>query len=827
MGEVYRARDSRLGRTVAIKVLSAETERQRTRLEREARAVARLNHPHICALYDVGHQEGLTYLVMEYLEGETLAAQLESGPLPLPRALAIGIEIAEALAAAHDRGVTHRDLKPSNVMVTSDGAKLLDFGLAKLGHTDDDPNSPAPTASLGETESGTVLGTYPYMAPEQVEGLDADARTDIFAFGVLLHEMASGQRPFEARTHAGLAAAILTREPPPLSTLCPAATPALERALAKCLAKDRDARWQTARDLASELRWISEGKPDRPMRRAAPRWRPPWKAPAWAGAGALVGVLAIGGLLLGRAPATRLETPAFLRVTFQRGIVPSARFAPDGETLIYSAAWYGQPYETFETRIGSGEARSLGFRNRNLAAVSGSGELALIVDQRGYERPPGTLVHAPLNSAVTPRPLLDDVREADWIPGGNELAVVRRLGALDVLEFPMGRKVHEAPTMQALRVSPNGDLVAILEGADATGENVSVTIVDRSGMRTVLSPNWRVADGLAWSPDGNEVWFSASRGVAAASVQAVTLSGTERALFHAPLSLHVQDVSRSGRVLFTMLDGRDSISCLSPNGFGERDLSWLDGSSVRSISAQGSLVLFTEERAGGAGAGMTYLRPADGSPPSRLGEGLAEALSPDERWALTAANGRRNWVLWPTGSGTKRVLPTGDFARVGTGGWTADSRRIVFSAFDSKGRQRVYMQRIDEGLPRPVGPDGYALALGASGPDGRFAVRDSDGRHFLLSESGSVQALPALDGTPLQWSSDANILFVRRGHVPAEIHRLDIATGRAERWETLLPSDPDGVERILPIVITPDGRSYCYSYRRTITNLFVTAVAVK
>ena len=207
----------------------------------------------------MGHEPGFTYLVMEYLEGETLAARLESGALPLPRSLTLAIEIADALDAAHRRGITHRDLKPSNIMVTPEGAKLLDFGLAKVRDADEDPNAPAATESIGLTEDGAVLGTYPYMAPEQVEGLDADARTDIFSFGVLLYEMASGRRPFEARTRAALAAAILTFDPPPLSTLCPAAPPALDRAVAKCLAKDSDARWQTARDLGSELRWIFDG----------------------------------------------------------------------------------------------------------------------------------------------------------------------------------------------------------------------------------------------------------------------------------------------------------------------------------------------------------------------------------------------------------------------------------------------------------------------------------------------------------------------------------------------------------------------------------------
>ncbi len=269
MGEVYRARDTRLDRTVAIKVLpshlSQDPER-RQRFEREARSISSLNHPHICTLYDVGHQEDVDFLVMEYLEGETLDRRLAKGPLPTDHVLRYSVEIADALDKAHRQGIIHRDLKPANIMLTKSGAKLLDFGLAKLRQ----PESGATLVNLsavptGEerplTGEGTILGTFQYMAPEQLEGKEADARTDIFAFGVVVYEMATGRRAFEGKSQASLIAAILEHDPPPISTLQPMVPPALDRVVKTCLAKDPDDRWQSAHDLASELRWIAEGGP--------------------------------------------------------------------------------------------------------------------------------------------------------------------------------------------------------------------------------------------------------------------------------------------------------------------------------------------------------------------------------------------------------------------------------------------------------------------------------------------------------------------------------------------------------------------------------------
>src|SRR6267143_3593850 len=263
MGEVYRARDTRLDRTVAVKILPSHLSSDptlRQRFEQEAKAISSLNHPHICALYDVGHQDGTEFLIMEYLEGETLAKLLEKGPVPLAQVLKYGVEIADALDKAHRQGIVHRDLKPGNIMITKSGAKLLDFGLAKAavplasGAT----LTAAITRATPVTQQGTIVGTFQYMSPEQIEGKDLDGRSDIFSLGAVLYEMVTGQRAFQGKSQLSVASAILEKEPTPISNIKPITPPALDHAIRRCLAKEPERRWQSVADLAGEMQWIAE-----------------------------------------------------------------------------------------------------------------------------------------------------------------------------------------------------------------------------------------------------------------------------------------------------------------------------------------------------------------------------------------------------------------------------------------------------------------------------------------------------------------------------------------------------------------------------------------
>ena len=344
MGEVYKARDTRLDRTVAVKVLPEELSGNaelRERFEREARAISSLNHPHICTLYDVGREDGIDFLVMEYLEGETLAERLQRGALRLDEALRYAIQIADALDNAHRHGVVHRDLKPGNIMLTEAGAILLDFGLARLrqGYGGGAPPlSAVSTRARPLTERGTILGTFQYMAPEQLEGLEADTRTDVFAFGAVVYEMLTGKRAFEGGSQASLIAAILEREPTPLSSLQPMTPDALERTIRKALSKEPDRRWQDVGDFGSELQWISEGGGRAVLPELSHSWQIVPLAIA-AMAGVLVSGLAVWSMLRpGPPPVTRSTLLLPDDVTVQRQASSSVALSPDGTRVVYATA---------------------------------------------------------------------------------------------------------------------------------------------------------------------------------------------------------------------------------------------------------------------------------------------------------------------------------------------------------------------------------------------------------------------------------------------------------------------------------------------------------
>jgi len=349
MGEVFRAVDTRLERTVAIKILPPQLSNdlaRKQRFEREAKTISSLNHPHICVLYDVGHQDGTDYLVMECLEGETLAKRLEKGPIPLEQVLKFGAQIADALDKAHRSGVVHRDLKPGNIMLTPTGAKLLDFGLAKpvVALTTGATLTAAATPTTPVTQEGTILGTFQYMSPEQIEGKELDGRSDIFSLGAVLYEMLTGQRAFQGKSQLSVASAILEKEPPPISTVKPLTTPSLDHALRRCLAKDPEERWQTARDIAIELKWIADSGPSSGsagplVSRASSRER----------ILAIAFVLAAGaaialGVLYAKRPATNTRvTRTYVKSEEGSGFIFSGdqkgfAISPDGLNLAYVAS---------------------------------------------------------------------------------------------------------------------------------------------------------------------------------------------------------------------------------------------------------------------------------------------------------------------------------------------------------------------------------------------------------------------------------------------------------------------------------------------------------
>ena len=839
MGEVYRARDTRLDRVVAIKLLPGEVvtkpSRRIDRFRTEARAIARMTHPNICTLHDVGEDGSAIFLVMELIDGQTLARRLEGGALPLQLALKVAIGIADGLDHAHRCGVVHRDLKPPNIMLTRDGVKLLDFGLAKLKEPDE-RRVAGITESVGLTDDGVIVGTLPYIAPEQIDGREIDARADIFSFGVVLFEMVCGHRPFVGDSRASLLAAVLTAEPLALGSLQPDVPGALERLVRRCLAKEPDDRWQTARDIAAELRWNADTGG--------------WPAPALAAGRSLrrrrallLGGVATAALVAGLAAVTAPTIwPArsvveFQPVTFRKGVVTAARFTPDGRNFVYSASWEGQPYAAFLGRPESPDARNLQLPDARILSISRAGDMALVFGPQTIERAYGerTLARIPMAGGAR-RDLLTGVVDADWIPGTESLAVIRDPGGGRpwTVEFPAGTPVHEARAAWSLRVSPDGSRVAFFEGPlvfDSQPEAM-VTVVDRAGRKTTVAREI-YGYGLAWPPSGTEVWFTAGGRGSRSGPQliAASLSGVQRAIHRVPDWLILHDISADGTALMARNTVRVAMMCKSPSEEQERELTWLLGSFVQGLASDGRTVIFSEPFiADVPGRAPVYSRRLDGSAAVEMGAGSRGALSPDGKWVVASDGGRM--VLLPTGAGVTVPLPNGAIKRAINALWLGDSRHIVFTGDSGDNRPRGYVQEIPAGAPRAFTPDGVVLAA-------RAAVRDDNtilarvGPNWKLFTVEGGEGRPVLGLTPrhipLQWSSDGRYVFAVDAVDPSkgrprylDVFRVEIASGHRMLWKTLSPSDPVGVET-LPgnVAMTPDGRTYCYSYMRRLGDLFI------
>jgi eukaryotic-like serine/threonine-protein kinase len=823
---------------VAVKVLTSSrgaTPEELARFQREARAIARVSHPNICTVHDVGQEEGVPFLVMELLEGETLAERLWRGPIPIDAALAIATKIAEALSELHSNQVVHRDLKPSNVMLTAGGVKLLDFGLAKLRDGEYEDVAHKPTKCVHLTDQGTVLGTLPYMAPEQVEGRPADARSDTFALGVVLYEMITGRAPFQGTSQASLAAAILTYEPLPISSRIPATPASLDRVVKKCLVKDPDERWQSAKDLASALRWSADDSTARhpatgpAVSRGRHRTVTALAAVAIAAAVIAAAVWAAGSGRRGGAASA--PTPRFIPVTFRAGALTAARFTPDGDSIVYSAAWGVDPYGLFMTRRDSVESRRLDVPNAKLLGVSSSGELAFLRGPQSTLRllnaGVGTLLRVSLTGGG-PRELLDDVIAADWKPGGSDLAVVRR----GQVEFPSGTKIYGQHRFRHVRVAPDGQRLALVEGPgrDAEGKQVAAAIVllDRSGRKTTLSSGWGDLTSLAWSPSGDEVWFTAHLrdDLATSALRAVSTGGRERVIFPAaPALTSIHDVFSDGRVLLSSNVSRMGCSCLPPGETQPRDLGWLDGPAPEALSADGRTVLMGEMLRGGGAARSIYLRGTDGSDAVRLGDGFPEDLSSDGKWVLAAPRGtRQHWIILPTGPGSPRTLPPGPLVERNEANFLPDGHRIVFGGREKDHGRRIYVQDVESGSVRAISPENSGT-VGLATPDGRFVIGVTAAKRFLFPVDGGAPVpfpIMASDDTALQWSSDGRVLYVRRGVTwPPVVDRIEISTGRREAWKTIQPADPVGVDTIARILVTPDGKAYCHDYVRILSELFI------
>jgi eukaryotic-like serine/threonine-protein kinase len=836
MGVVYRALDTHLDRSVAVKVLpstAVANADRRARFSQEAKSASALSNRHIVTIFDIdtGQVDGqpVDFIAMEYVAGKTLDRLIGRKGIRLNEALRYAIQIADGLVAAHNAGIVHRDLKPANVIVNELGeVKILDFGLAKLTEVEE-PDVFAVTQSVHidamlRTEAGTIIGTVAYMSPEQADGHIVDARSDIFAFGAVLYEMVTGKRAFSGDSKLSTLASVLHSEPVPLSQIAQPIPRDVERIITRCLRKDPQRRWQNMADikvaLEDVLDELESGKLGLADGAAAP-------VPSRRSVRDLLwpAVILLALLAGGYAGWTLFKPvkPTFQRLTYRRGDISSAKFSPDGQTVVFGAQWANEPTNIFSMRPGSREYRPLDLPEGRILAISSTGEMAILLGPTA-NGVAGTLARVPLSGGA-PREILESVNDADWSPDGSTLAVSRTVDGKNRIEFPIGttRYENEGRPPELMRVSPKGDSIAFFEHDNDVGD-YSVTVLDMNGKKRALSRGWQELGGLAWSPKGDEIWFSGAKAGEEPALRAVTLSGKERLVVETPAFMVVDDITRDKGVLFTVADSRLGISALAPGSKQERDLSWFDASSILDISSDGGTILFEELSYGTARNPAIYLRKTDGSPAVRLGDGNRPALSPDGKFVACILNNgpKTELSLLPTGPGEARVFSTSGmhYERVE---WLPDGEKLLFTGNEPNRPMRTYLQDIRGGAPTPVTPEG--MPARHVSPDGKYVTAVVGGKLNLVPISGAV-ARPTVGieagESVVNWSADGRSLFLRQneGLTAVKINRLDLASGRQELWKELKPADPVGVQ-IYNVVVTPDGNAYAYSFQRDISTLYL------
>jgi eukaryotic-like serine/threonine-protein kinase len=828
MGEVYRAKDSKLKRDVAIKVLPeslAKDPDALSRFEREAHAVAALNHPNILSIPDFGSEAGVSYAVTELLEGETLRAKLEGGPPASRRAIEIGIQIAQGLAAAHEKGIVHRDLKPENVYLTSDGrVKILDFGLAKrVGLESEGTN--APTAGAA-TEPGTVMGTVGYMSPEQVRGRPLDHRTDIFSFGAILYEMLAGKRAFKGDSHVETMNAILKEDPAELLDSGRNVPPALDRIVRHCLEKSPEARFHSASDVAFNLEALSTASaaPSGP----SPRLRATsgTRGKLAAALAATAGLFLAAGMWLGGRGASPAGSATFTAVTHDRGIIQEARFSPDGRTIAYGAAWNGAPYHVYLARTDTPESTPLAVPDATVMSVSSKGELAIAL---GYRQTGwmglGQLARVPFLGG-TPRPIVDDVIAADWAPDGEGIAVVRRVGPRYRLEYPVGKVLYETGGwISHMRFSRDGTRIAFANHAVLQDDRGTIDVVDLAGKHRTLSEEWSGIQGACWSSKGEEIWFAADSGVGGRRLMAVKPGQKSRPVFSIPGNVFLMDVAPDGRVLLTREERSIQTIAYLPGQEKGRDLSWLDYSFGQDFTPDHRLLLTTYVGEGSGNNYATYLRPTDGSPAARVGEGGGLALSPDGKWVADILyTPSPRIVLYPTGAGEAHSIPVN--VPVESANWISNDRLVLVAA--TGGSRRAYVLDVASGKLAPLsmeGIDSFNPYLPVT-PDGRAVVlRGSDRQPALYPIAGGAPTrIPGWrDGDqPVRFAEDGKTLFVVAGSLPIRIDQLDVSNGTRRPFRQFEASDPAGLQIAYgPVVMSRDGQAIACNYTRRLSSLFL------
>jgi Tol biopolymer transport system component len=654
------------------------------------------------------------------------------------------------------------------------------------------------------------------MSPEQASGQPVDYRSDQFSFGSILYELVTGKRAFVGKTGVDILSAILNDEPAPIVSINPQAPTPLRWIVERCLAKAAEDRYAStldlARDLASVRDHLSETALSVPMSTVpASRRRPMLLA---GGAALSAAVIALGALLAGKHLAHPL-LPSFQQLTFRRGFVGAARFTPDGQTIVFSPSWEGEPTELYETRIGGPESRPLGLRGFVLS-VSSSGEIALSL-------PGQTLAVVPLGGG-SPRELLERVSEADWSPDGKNLAVLHNVAGRNRLEYPIGKVLYETTNrIDNLHVSRKGDRIAFRELSGQEIRGGGVYVVDLAGKKKPLGIR---TSEFAWSPGDGELWFLHIAG-GQSEVRAIGLAGRQRLIARLPGTFQLDDVSRDGRMLLERFSGRGEIECQVSGQSQKRSLSWLDSSWAADLSDDGQTLLIDE-----GGRGETYLRRTDGAPAKRLGEGKALSLSPDGKWVLALRlTSPPNLIVLPSGVGETRVLQNKTFESYSFAEWLPDGKRFLFCATERGRQSRLYVADRTSEEFHPISPEGVSLGFplppAAISPDGTSVFAEgNEGWALYPIENNPASAPRPITGlskgdVPIGWTADGGSLFVQDDQEnPAGVYRLNLATGRKQPFRDFSPTDIAGLRGSI-VHVTPDGKSWTYTYIRTLSDLYL------
>ena len=836
MGEVYRARDTRLQRLVAIKILpqslSSDPDRL-SRFQQEARILGALNHPNLMAIFDVGSQDGVHFLVSEFLEGQTLRERLQAGSLPQRRVNEYSLQIAKGLAAAHEMGIVHRDLKPENIFILPDErVKVLDFGLAKQVVTRV-AGADQTLTNVDRTSVGTVLGTAGYMSPEQVRGEAIDHRSDIFSFGAVFYEMVTGHRAFHGDSGIEVMNSILKEEPSDLAESAVQVPLGLQRIAQRCLEKKPEARFQSASDLAFALDSLSgsTGSSTASLRalKGTRKTRSRILVAASVPAALALGVIAT--LLLNRPQAGH---PAFTQITFRSAYLRHARFAPDGSTVVYDGTGDGKPTELFSTRTDTAESQALNI-HASLLSVSSTGELAVLLNPDFVVKwtPIGRLARVPLGGGST-RELLDNVTDADWTPDGSALAVSHKVKNHFQLEFPPGKVLYQNDGyISDLRFSRAGDKIAFIDHSSFGDDRGIVDLVDLQGNRKALTHEFSSVQGLAWTPDGSEIWFTAADGSEPRSLRSVNLNGKQRILLSSPAVLHFQDISKNGDVLINSDTQRDQQVFADTQSGQVRDFSFFPFENMAAISRDSRMFLLNTYVTGPNSDYNLYTQTTDGSSPVLIGQGEGLGFSFDGKWALALDPVHLDHLrIIPTGVGESSTLSAPQGTNYIAGNWMPDRKQILVVASAAGHAPATYLQDIASGAAHQITHEGkYAvvthdITMNVS-PDGQFCLTTDGENHYWIQpmDGGEPREIKSLGegDSPLEWhNSSQSVFFERRANLDAiDIYDLNLTNGQQKLWTHFSPTDKTAMVTMRHALITPDGAHSLYAVQRIYSTLFV------